>query len=179
MQPIREWIAVSLFFFSFHFESVPTRDVDGNSYSRHINLQLTYSFQNAAHNSPLINNNSNLLTNNNNNSSNDNSNHNNNSKPSLYTAHGKYWFSCACMQSPHLRQFLKFSLSTNSDSALDDLSQDSSIRCIQQAEVCNQWLFRYLSTMFHLANDGLSKVRFTVDRTDRESQPKIEKLRKF
>ncbi|XP_055324176.1 LIM/homeobox protein Awh-like [Sitodiplosis mosellana] len=76
-----------------HIHSVP-RDSDGNSYSRHINLQLTYSFQNTTHNSLHINNNNNHIPNNNNN--------NNNNK--------------------------------THESSLDDLSQDSTIHCMQ-AEV--------------------------------------------
>ncbi|XP_031631423.1 LIM/homeobox protein Awh-like [Contarinia nasturtii] len=52
-----------------HIHSVP-RDSDGNSYSRHINLQLTYSFQNTTHNSLHINNNNNHISNNNNNNNN-------------------------------------------------------------------------------------------------------------
>lgn len=49
------------------------RDADGNNYGRHINLQLTYSFQNNTHNSLHLNNNN-----------------NNNSKASLYNPHGRY-----------------------------------------------------------------------------------------
>lgn len=51
------------------------RDADGNNYGRHINLQLTYSFQNNTHNSLHLNNNNN----------------NNNSKASLYNPHGRYF----------------------------------------------------------------------------------------
>lgn len=58
-----------------------SRDPDGNAYNRHINLQLTYSFQNNTHNSlHLNNNNNNSITNNNNNSS----------KSSLYAAHSNF-----------------------------------------------------------------------------------------
>lgn len=57
------------FFFIFLLLLVP-RDSDGNSYSRHINLQLTYSFQNTTHNSLHINNNNNHIPNNNNNNNN-------------------------------------------------------------------------------------------------------------
>lgn len=78
------------------------RDSDGNSYSRHINLQLTYSFQNNSHHSLHMNNNNNnnnTSTTNNNNINNNNSTNNNNSingnnnstKSSLFTsAHGKF-----------------------------------------------------------------------------------------
>lgn len=77
---------------TFFTISVP-RDSDGNSYNRHINLQLTYSFQNTTHNSIHINNNNNNhISNNNNNTSNvshNTTNGNNISKTSMYTAHGK------------------------------------------------------------------------------------------
>ena len=65
------------------FKLSVSRDADGNSYSRHINLQLTYSFQNNSHNS--IN-----LNNNNNNNNINNNNNNNNSKSSLYATHGNF-----------------------------------------------------------------------------------------
>lgn len=80
------------------------RDSDGNSYSRHINLQLTYSFQNNnSHHSLHMNNNNNnnTSTTNNNNINNNNSTHNNNSingnnnstKSSLFTStHGNFFF---------------------------------------------------------------------------------------
>lgn len=57
------------------------RDSDGNSYSRHINLQLTYAFQNSTHSTIHMNNNNNHVSNNNNNT-------NNSIKSALYT-HGK------------------------------------------------------------------------------------------
>lgn len=55
---------------AFRFFNAVPRDSDGNSYSRHINLQLTYSFQNASHNSLHMNNNNNHISNNNNNNTN-------------------------------------------------------------------------------------------------------------
>lgn len=62
---------------SFIAVCLVSRDPDGNAYNRHINLQLTYSFQNNTHNSMhLNNNNNNSITNN-----------NNSSKSSLYAAH--------------------------------------------------------------------------------------------
>lgn len=82
----------TIVFFSILVIAVP-RDNDGNSYSRHINLQLTYSFQNATHNSLHINNNNNHIPNNNNSintNRNHNHNHNNNNSNGQTKTHGKY-----------------------------------------------------------------------------------------
>lgn len=66
----------------WYINKVP-RDADGNSYGRHINLQLTYSFQNNSHNSLQ-------LSNNNNNNNINNNNNNNGTKSSLFTNHGNF-----------------------------------------------------------------------------------------
>lgn len=55
---------------------VPRDTTDSNAYGRHINLQLTYSFQNNTHNSLQLNN---------------NNNNNNSTKSSLFTNHGNFF----------------------------------------------------------------------------------------
>lgn len=117
-----------IFFFFFlnffsTFWTVP-RDSDGNSYSRHINLQLTYSFQNATHNSLHMNNNNNHIPNNNNNT---NKTHGESNTPAPFSSTMEI-----NLFAPMVNRFV-------SESSLDDLSQDSSIHCMQ-AEVWNYWL---------------------------------------
>lgn len=100
-------------FIKFFLSSVflVPRDADGNNYGRHINLQLTYSFQNNTHNSLHLNNNNN----------------NNNSKASLYNPHGRY---IQHIFIDKRKLFQKFVIFIDS-SSLDELSQDSSIHCMQ------------------------------------------------
>lgn len=95
---------------------IAVREPEGSSFARHINLQLTYSFQNNAQN-PM---------------------HGmNGSKGSLYPAHGEP----TEQQPPHphwglpfktklISIFAFFSLLRLVESSMDELSQDSSVHCM-------------------------------------------------
>lgn len=85
---------INLYYFCliFIFYILVPRENDGSQFGRHINLQLTYSFQqNTNHTLQQLssNNNSNNINNNNNNNNNSINNNNITSKSGLFT-HGKF-----------------------------------------------------------------------------------------
>lgn len=121
-----------LIFFSslFWFFTVP-RENDGSQFGRHINLQLTYSFQqNTTHNLQQMNNNNNSSTNNNNNTTLNNNNIT--SKTGLFTPHGKWKITPPTQYNPtqkfSLKRIVFFAFT---ESSLDELSEDSAIHCLQ------------------------------------------------
>jgi uncharacterized hydantoinase/oxoprolinase family protein len=74
------------------------RENDNSNYGRHINLQLTYSFQQSNGQTILgNNNNNNNNVNNNNNNNTSNINNNNSSKSSLFSSLGKFTIDIACV----------------------------------------------------------------------------------
>lgn len=94
---------------------IAVREPEGSSFARHINLQLTYSFQNNAQN-PM---------------------HMNGSKGALYPAHGKTQYSSEALLKSSLTLVLSISLSLSPcylcrppESSMDELSQDSSVHCM-------------------------------------------------
>lgn len=100
---------LSLIFFIF---TVP-RENEPNNFGRHINLQLTYSFQQNGPHGPIH------LGNNNNN--------NNTSKTSLFAPHGKVQL----IFLPQIRMINNVPPFLFPDSSLDELSEDSAIHCMQ------------------------------------------------